>query len=254
MRQKEIVIGQHGVYHLLLAKKREIEAIYCTAEGKKNFQKKFPQMDLKSFQVLDPHSFQQRAKQYYQEQNFEFTRIVSQLFAVANPIDQGTVEDVYQACADHSGRVRIICLDQVTDVNNAAAILRTAAFFQVDFLVTARRGGFGISPPFTRIASGALEYVQIIRCDNLARFLTRLQDRGMEVVGLSEQAQPWNPAETPLIGHYPCLVLGAEDLGISHAVTRILNYHFSLTPLGAIHSLNVSVAAALAMEQFFRGR
>ncbi len=167
MSQREIVIGQHGIYHLLQAKKRAIEAIYCTAEGKKNFQKKFPKIDLRVFQVLEPHDFQQLAKQHYQEHNFEFTRIVSQLFALVSAVEQGTVEKVYSACSTRPGPVKVVCLDQVTDVNNGAAILRTAAFFGVDFVVTARRGSFGITPSFTRIASGALEYVQIIRCENL---------------------------------------------------------------------------------------
>ncbi|MAF76588.1 MAG: hypothetical protein CME60_00400, partial [Halobacteriovoraceae bacterium] len=47
-----------------------------------------------------------------------------------------------------------------------------------------------------------------------------------------------------------CLVMGAEDTGLSNATRRVLEKFVSLTPQGQIKSLNVSVAAALSMEKF----
>jgi 23S rRNA (guanosine2251-2'-O)-methyltransferase len=48
-----------------------------------------------------------------------------------------------------------------------------------------------------------------------------------------------------------CLVLGAEDKGLSSAVTRIMDDMVALIPSGPIKSLNVSVAAAIAMDRIF---
>jgi 23S rRNA (guanosine2251-2'-O)-methyltransferase len=48
-----------------------------------------------------------------------------------------------------------------------------------------------------------------------------------------------------------CLLLGAEETGLSHAVARLVQKNLSLTSQGSIKSLNVSSAAAIAMEKCF---
>ncbi len=62
-------------------------------------------------------------------------------------------------------------LDQITDVHNAAAIMRSAAFYGVDCVLISQKGNFGMGPNFARIASGALEYVKIIQFSPQTTFL-----------------------------------------------------------------------------------
>ncbi|EQC51205.1 RNA methyltransferase [Bacteriovorax sp. DB6_IX] len=148
-----------------------------------------------------------------------------------------------------SGRhIKILCLDGVTDVHNAAAIMRTAAFYDVDCIVIATKNNFGVGPSVARIASGALEYVKIVKCSSLPKFISALKKRGVEPIGLTEHT---DDSEFVVPGGSRCLILGAEDKGLSNATVRLLDKKIKLNPQGSIQSLNVSVAAAIAMERVF---
>ena len=140
-------------------------------------------------------------------------------------------------------------MDQVTDVHNGAAILRTASFFGVDCVLVAMKGNFGRSPTFSRIASGSIEHVKIIKVASLPKTLNKLKDKKVLCIGLSEHAG----AELEPINYdySTCLVLGAEDVGLSNAVSRVLDKNVSLRARGEIKSLNVSVASAIAMEKIW---
>jgi 23S rRNA (guanosine2251-2'-O)-methyltransferase len=145
--------------------------------------------------------------------------------------------------------LKILALDQVTDAHNGAAIMRTAAFYGVDVILISSKGNFGLGPNFARIASGACEHVKIVRCSALPKTITKLKDLGVMCVGLSEHAtEELNKLDTK---NSVCLVLGAEDVGMSHAVSRVVDQTIAFKPLGKIKSLNVSVAAAIAMEKIF---
>ena len=140
----------------------------------------------------------------------------------------------------------------VSDIQNAAAILRTAAFYGVPFLLVAKKGGFGLTPAFYRLASGATEYVRIIPVNNLSRTLLKLKERGLPILGFSEEGLPWDTLPPPHTDSPPpCLVLGAEGAGLSHAVQRCVDKLIQIPPQGPLDTLNVSVASALAMEKFW---
>jgi 23S rRNA (guanosine2251-2'-O)-methyltransferase len=145
--------------------------------------------------------------------------------------------------------IKILALDQITDAHNGAAIMRTAAFYGVDCILISARGNFGLGPGFARIASGATEHVKIVRCSALPKTLTKIKDLGAIVIGLSEHAS----GDLGTIDNKKpiCLILGAEDVGMSHAVSRVVETTISFKPQGKIKSLNVSVAAAIAMEKIF---
>ena len=147
--------------------------------------------------------------------------------------------------------IKILALDQVTDAHNGAAIMRTAAFYGVDAILISARGSFGLGPGFSRIASGATEHVKIVRCSALPKTITKIKELGAICIGLSEHAT--SDLGTIDITKPICLVLGAEDVGMSHAVSRVVETTISFKPAGKIKSLNVSVAAAIAMEKIFGG-
>jgi 23S rRNA (guanosine2251-2'-O)-methyltransferase len=91
--------------------------------------------------------------------------------------------------------------------------------------------------------------VKIVRCSALPKTITKLKELGVMCVGLSEHAsEELNKIDNE---KSVCLVLGAEDVGMSHAVSRVVDKTIAFKPLGKIKSLNVSVAAAIAMEKIF---
>ncbi len=249
---KDLIFGLHSIYHCLKNPKREGKSLVGTSEGIAEFKKKYPDIhkELESLEVelLSAHELQEKAKKICQKLDVHFQRVPSQLFLMASEKEIAEPSWLYENIIS-GGIQRIICLDQVTDIHNAAAIVRTAAFFNVQALVFSTKGTFGKGPSFYRIASGGSEHLAFVKCKNLSKLLGKLQDMGVGCLGFSEHSkgsfQLWDSASSK------CLIFGAEETGMSHAVERVLERVTALKPQGAISSLNVSVAAAVAMEKFF---
>jgi 23S rRNA (guanosine2251-2'-O)-methyltransferase len=160
------------------------------------------------------------------------------LLAEADPLASPGIEDM-----DTTGVVLV--LDQITDPHNVGAILRTAAAFAVTAIVTTARHSPDATGVLAKSASGALELVPIVIVQNLARALTGLKERGFLTVGLDSSARDDLAAielRKPL-----ALVLGAEGKGLRQLTGETCDRLARLDLPGAIKSLNVSNAAALAL-------
>jgi 23S rRNA (guanosine2251-2'-O)-methyltransferase len=249
---KDLIFGLHSIYHCLKNPKRTYKKLVGTNEGFLEFKKKYSDghkyIEKCEIEKIDSHQLQERAKKICAELDVHYQRVPSQLYLLTSE------KEIHDPCWLYDGVIagdikRIICLDQVTDVHNAAAIVRTAAFYNVKALLFSNKGSFGNSPSFNRIASGGNEYISFIRCKSLPKVLTKLQDMGVHCLGFSEHAK--GSTEGQYGPPASCLIFGAEETGMSHAVQRVLQNTVAIDPQGPISSLNVSVAAAVAMEKYF---
>lgn len=160
------------------------------------------------------------------------------LLAEADPLPSPDIEEL-----DPSGIVLV--LDQITDPHNVGAILRTAAAFAVAAIVTTARHSPQATGVLAKAASGALEHVPIVSVQNLARGLAALKERGFFTVGLDSGATDDLAAIAPRAPL--ALVLGAEGKGLRQLTAATCDRLAHLELPGAIKSLNVSNAAALAL-------
>ncbi|WP_027057022.1 TrmH family RNA methyltransferase [Mesorhizobium loti] len=139
----------------------------------------------------------------------------------------------------------VLVLDQVTDPHNVGAILRSAVAFGAGALITTARHSPQESGVLAKAASGALEHIDQIEVKNLADALDQLHEAGFRTIGLDSEG----PAELEksFAGEKIALVLGAEGKGLRQKTRETVTTLARLDMPGAIHSLNVSNAAAIGL-------
>jgi 23S rRNA (guanosine2251-2'-O)-methyltransferase len=160
------------------------------------------------------------------------------LLAEADPLPSPAIDDLPAAGV-------VLVLDQITDPHNVGAILRSAAAFGATALVTTARHSPATTGVLAKSASGALEHVPIAVVPNLARALARLRERSFLLVGL-DSTGPIELAQARLRAPL-ALVLGAEGKGLRQLTRAHCDLMARIALPGAIPSLNVSNAAALAL-------
>jgi 23S rRNA (guanosine2251-2'-O)-methyltransferase len=146
----------------------------------------------------------------------------------------------------------LLILDGVTDPHNLGACLRTADAAGVHAVVIPKDRAATVDGVVRKVAAGAAEFVPVASVTNLARTLDLLKERGLWVVGTDGDApQPVYAADLkrPL-----ALVLGAEGSGMRRLTRERCDFLVRIPMAGHVQSLNVSVAAGIALFEALRQR
>ena len=144
----------------------------------------------------------------------------------------------------------VLILDQITDVRNFGAIVRTAECAGVHAVVIPEKGMARIGADAVKTSAGAIHSLPICRVSNLTSTLQFLKNSGMKIVAATEKASKLytdSQLNVPL-----AIVMGAEDKGISKQVISFTDEQVRIPLHGTIESLNVSVAAALMIYEAVR--
>ncbi|SHF25260.1 23S rRNA (guanosine2251-2'-O)-methyltransferase [Mariniphaga anaerophila] len=146
----------------------------------------------------------------------------------------------------------LLILDQVTDVRNFGAIVRTAECAGVHAVIIPEKGMARIGADAVKTSAGALHSVPVCKVKSLSSAIRFLKDSGIKIVAATEKAtENYTRAEMnmPL-----AIIMGAEDVGISASVLDLTDEQVKIPLFGKIESLNVSVAAALMIYEAVRQR
>ncbi|MDI7864434.1 23S rRNA (guanosine(2251)-2'-O)-methyltransferase RlmB [Rhizobiaceae bacterium n13] len=139
----------------------------------------------------------------------------------------------------------LLVLDQITDPHNVGAIMRSAVAFDAGAVITTMRHSPTESGVLAKSASGALELIPYIQITNLSDTLGELHRLGFQSIGLDSEGPA--PLEGTLKADKVALVLGSEGKGLRQKTRETVNSLARLDMPGAIKSLNVSNAAAIAL-------
>ena len=146
----------------------------------------------------------------------------------------------------------VLALDGVQDPHNLGACLRTADACGVLALIVPKDRSAPLSATARKVAAGAAETTPVVRVTNLVRTLKLLKDAGLWVVGADAAAE--QPAAAVDLTGSRVLVMGAEGAGLRELTRRNCDWLVRLPSLGAVESLNVSVATGMLLYEALRQR
>ncbi len=146
----------------------------------------------------------------------------------------------------------LLVLDGVTDPHNLGACLRVADGAGAHAVIAPKDHAVGLNATVAKVASGAAETVPYFMVTNLARTLNELKERSIWVIGTSDDA-PATLYQSDLT--VPCaLVLGAEGSGMRQLTRKTCDELIRIPMMGAVESLNVSVASGICLYEALRQR
>ena len=231
--ENDVIYGAHPVEEALKNPKRKFVKLTTTLNGAERL-KEFTQPLGITPEIVNPKVLDRR---------LEPDAVHQGMILEAKPLRQPQLKEIEQSGV-------VVMLDQVTDPHNVGAILRTCAAFQVTALVTTARHSAEASGVLFKAASGAYEHVPFVKVTNLARAMEELRLEGFRFVGLDSEADVAlaEVDKTPPL----VLVLGAEGKGLRELTAKNCDVVAKLDFSGAIRSLNVSNAAAIALYALTR--
>jgi 23S rRNA (guanosine2251-2'-O)-methyltransferase len=172
--------------------------------------------------------------------------------ALAEVINTQNSLDELLESLDPSTAPLLLVLDGVTDPHNLGACLRVADGAGAHAVIAPKDHAVGINATVSKVASGAAETVPYFMVTNLARTIGELKERQIWIVGASDEATNTlyqSDLEGPL-----ALVLGAEGSGLRQLTKKSCDALVQIPMLGAVESLNVSVASGICLYECVRQR
>ena len=138
-----------------------------------------------------------------------------------------------------------VLLDHLEDPHNMGAIIRSCEALGVTHVIYPKQRAASISTGVIRASAGAIWHVKLCPISSVSQCITQLKKAGFWIYAASEhQGEPLNHVKTlfPSV-----LVMGNEHKGISPLVQKMVDFFITIPQKGKVGSLNVSVAAGIAM-------
>lgn len=168
------------------------------------------------------------------------------------PWDEDRLIAALNAAASAAEPALLLALDGVQDPHNLGACLRSADACGVLAVIVPKDRAASLTPSARKVAAGAAETTPVVTVTNLARCLRDLRQAGLWVVGADAAAD--QPADQADFRIPSVLVMGAEGSGLRQLTRQHCDVLVRLPSLGAVASLNVSVATGMLLYEACRQR
>lgn len=174
------------------------------------------------------------------------------IVALSSPIKFRKLEELVEETLSLYPSPLFIILDQITDVRNFGAILRTAECTGVHGIIIPKTGGAPVTGDTARTSAGALFRIPIAKVSHVKDAIFYFQASGIKTIAATEKTDRAIYSvdlKSPL-----AIVMGSEEKGISPSVLKSVDERAALPLLGEINSLNVSVACGAILYEVIRQR
>lgn len=151
---------------------------------------------------------------------------------------------------DTSGNPSVLILDELEDVANFGAILRTAAASGMNAIIVPKHRQAPVNSTVYKTSAGTAGKVPIIRVVNINQTIAKLKDLGFWIVGLDQNAKTdlWKQDLIMPLG----IIVGSEGKGIREKTLSHCDFTLKLPMAHQVESLNASVSAALICYEVVR--
>ena len=172
--------------------------------------------------------------------------------AQISPIDFVDLESLIASTLEKNTTPLFLLLDQISDVRNFGAIIRTAECTGVNGIIIQKQGNAPISADTIKTSAGAAFKMPICKVDHIKDAVFQLQAEEIQIVAATEKTD--NLIYTIDLTLPTAIIMGSEDRGINPSILKIVDHKAKLPILGEIESLNVSVACGAFLYEATRQR
>ena len=236
--------GRHAVLAALANPDRRVATIHATAEAAAELRGVIAGLQPERRSELPFITETERRRLDAIEPSSDGDKAVHQgMLAAVWPLESS---DLVEFLAGANGPLRLLCLDQLSDPRNVGAILRSGLALGARAVIMTHRHAPEESGLLARAAAGALEHLPMIRVVNLARAIETMQAADITVAGLAAEG------DMPVTGLATidrlAIVLGSEGTGLRQLTRRHCDHLARIEISPRSESLNVSIAAAIALH------
>lgn len=146
----------------------------------------------------------------------------------------------------------LLILEEIQDVHNLGAILRTAECADVNGIIVTKRNSAPLNETVSKISAGAVEHLKICQVTNVAQTIDTLKQNGFWIMGSTlKNAVDYSSIDykRPL-----ALIMGNEQKGIRRLTSEKCDHLINIPMEGKMQSLNVSVATGILLFEISRQR
>jgi 23S rRNA (guanosine2251-2'-O)-methyltransferase len=176
--------------------------------------------------------------------------------AKMKPYIYESIEVLLEGLRDGNDGIVVAILDRIQDPHNFGAIVRTAEVLGIDAVIIGSESQVDVTPAVARSSAGAVNHISLIKVDNLAATVSRLQTSNVRILAATEKGLPFTEEDiaSPNSSQSIALILGNEGDGIASELLEACDTQIRIPQRGKIESLNVAAAAAILFHELTRNR
>ena len=174
------------------------------------------------------------------------------VIAFASPVEYKSLDDIFALAEQRKEDPFIIIADEIEDPHNLGALIRSAECAGCHGVIIPKRRAAAVTEVVAKTAVGALEYVPIVRVNNINETIRELKNRGVWIVGTDGNADKLY-YDQDLTGPI-AIIIGSEGRGMNSLTMKNCDFLVKIPMMGKITSLNASVSGGIVVFEALRQR